>query len=139
MMQQPIWQGRIKPITPRRKTQPYWRSEYDIGRSPDSKNFTICRCWAHAPSFEFPSMGIFLSFVNGNASCFAKLQSTQELRDLSQKLLEWASNLDTITPQLKNQEQIIETQLKAYQDQMTQLKMLQQFQAEPQEIPQEED
>lgn len=106
-------------IRPRKKTYsvPEWFKSLVVGNNhPDGKVFTNIKLWLHKPSIQFPTVGLFISFSNGNASCFARLRDVDEIHSIINFLSACIAEITPKYDSLKAQAENLQHNLKTLED-----------------------
>jgi len=120
--QSPYYEGLLKQRVPKFSQPPAFIKVTDIGRAGAVS--TRVKLWMHRPTFEFPRAGIFLSLNNGKGSCFSKLESTAEIRELCTWLSQAAEEIETVIPSLQVEEAAIASSYQQYAKAMAVMKQL---------------
>lgn len=118
------FKGTVRPIVKRRSAPPVHIEFLNVGTS--GRFFTTIKCWVHKPTKEYPDYGIFLSFNNGNSSTFSKISDVTELEAISNFFQSQISKIKAIIPSLEAESKIYHDADNAYQQQLENLRLLQQ-------------
>jgi len=85
---------------------PIYVKSFECGKDTNKGTFSTAKVWLHEPNFQFPKHGVFFSLNNRN-SAFVKLNSMQELRDLSQWLNSCITEMEERIPSLIEKELVV--------------------------------
>lgn len=135
-----LYQGIIKPMQRKHYSKPVFIEVFTIGKA--GKYFTNVKVWLREPTKDFPQIGLFISFNNGNGSSFSRLENPEEIQTLIDFLTKCKSQIISLYPEMQGKLAAIEAADKAWEEQIKQIELVQRLsgrqQEEPIPLPEEE-